>query len=121
MKIDWCSKISFLGVVVATQVGVAQAESDTCRANAAGIVAEMRNGEFAEMTKREIEIARHAAFSACEATFSDLETSLAAKSTHAEETGINPEEDPIGWLKEQWSKAPERNPGHDRLKRRLGK
>ena len=101
----------------------AQAETEACRANAGGIVAEMRSsGDYPDMTDREIRIARQAAIAACDTTFSNLEAELQeAKNSPQTSEGIDPENDPIGWLKEQWNKEPVRKKGLERLKNRAGR
>ena len=107
--------------LITCTVGV-QADTATCNANAAGIVAEMRNGgDFPDMTDREIKIARQAAISACDTTFSKLEADLEkAKNSPQSTEGIDPGMDPIGWLKEQWHKEPIKKKGLERLKKRAG-
>lgn len=97
---------------------IATAETATCRVNAAGIIAEMRHGDYPDMTDREIGIARSAALAACEATFSDLQSDLEAAQQIPPEEGVDPGVDPIGWLKEQWHKEPVRKAGIERLKKR---
>ncbi len=73
------------------------------------------------MTERELKIARRAASAACDETFSNLEAELReAKNTPKTSEGIDPENDPIGWLKEQWHKEPVRKAGLERLKKRAG-
>jgi len=74
-----------------------QAETEACRANAAGIVAEMRNSDdYPDMTDREIKIARQAAIAACDMTFSNLEAELKEAKNSPERTeGIDPAMDPI--------------------------
>lgn len=111
-----CSCFLLMGVVAV------QADTDTCNANAAGIVAEMRNsGDFPDMTNREIKIARQAAIAACDTTFSNLEADLQeAKNSPQSSEGIDPGMDPIGWLKEQWHKEPIKKKGLERLKKRTG-
>ncbi len=100
-----------------------QADTETCRSNAAGIVAEMRNSDdYPDMTDREIKIARQAAIAACDTTFSNLQADLEkARNTPKSAEGIDPGMDPVGWLKEQWNKEPVRKKGLERLKNRAGR
>jgi len=96
---------------------------EACRANSAGIVAEMRNSDdYPDMTDREIKIASQAAIAACDMTFSNLEAELKEVKNSPESTeGIDPGMDPIGWLKEQWNKEPVKKKGLERLKNREGR
>ncbi len=112
-----CSCLLFMSVPTV------QADTATCSANAAGIVAEMRNGDdFPDMTDREVRIARQAAIAACDTTFSNLEADLEkAKNAPKSAEGIDPGMDPVGWLKEQWNKEPVRKKGLERLKNRAGR
>ena len=115
-----CLMCSCLFIMCAS---VVRAETEACRVNAEGVVAELRDsGDFPEMSKRETRIALQAAIAACDTTFSNLEAELEeAKSAHGTAKGIDPENDPVGWLKEQWHKEPVRKAGLDRLKKRAGR
>ncbi|GEM_PF-5157422 len=109
----------FCSCLVIFGLSAVHAESDICRANAAGVVAEMRHSnEYPDMTEREIAIARQAALEACTRTFSTLQTDLEKARDVEKREGIDPSVDPIGWLKEQWHKEPVRKKGIERLKKR---
>lgn len=112
----------FCSCLLLLNMASVQAETETCRNHAAGIVAEMqKRGDYPEMTDREIRIAKEAAMLACETTFSKLETDLEKAKSQPESTeGIDPGMDPIGWLKEQWHKEPIKKKGLERLKKRAG-
>lgn len=106
--------LAFSGV----SISAAQPASESCEINAAGVVAEMRHSDFGPLSQREIDIVRAAALASCESTFTDLQTSLESSNATQAETGIRAEDDPIGWLKEQWNKPPVEKDGLERLKRR---
>lgn len=107
-------------ILLITCVSTLQAETQTCHENATLIVEQMQtSGDYPAMTERENKIARQAAITACDKTFAQLETDLeAAQNSPKTEQGIDPETDPIGWLKEQWHKEPINKKGVDRLKNR---
>lgn len=111
---------AFLAISILNVPFNALAETQTCRDNAAMIVEQMQaSGEYPNMTNREVNIAKRAAIAACDETFAKLETDLkSAKNAPKTEEGVDPSQDPLGWLKEQWSKEPIKKKGLERLERR---